>query len=709
MFQMAQHMASKLGWRPGTSYIFNDYIMESILEDVLTFILTCKQKFGLSEVRRFINTPTPETDQTMLTQACIHDQTLAARNLIKEGGADIYQQGRVGRKPGPPNSGAGGTSRMTPLGCAAYQGNLSLTQYLCREEKADPNTLMGNGRTALQYASIQGHAKVMRYLLGHGAMVDLTGEQGDTALMLASQSGQEASLQILLEHGASVERRTRDGNTALHLAANKGHIHILEILRKKGATLQKNKAGLTPMETAAWEGSAKIIEWFGDKYATPKAVLRRTFQLLITRSILQKHPKDTMMWKGKYEGLLKLGDAPLPPTENDITRIIEPRLPPDSTHASQKTYQIQECVITLSEILGPHHKDTLKTLQELAHQERRNQHFPRSLKIYSLILQTTWDQSAAYPGLAPLASRIKDLAGTIQVAHQSPKKPAWEVYKAMTSQTLERAMNLWETQHLLKSGSTFNGSQGQKRAWRMQMEELFWSTLELACIIVSQEGIRKHKDSLKLIHKYVTSNMKEDGGYGPLHALLIDRESKYNRRRRQRDTKIMREFLMAGADVNERNSSGHTMLHLATLQELDNLEEILDLGTQFGAHLDIKNQYGRSVLTMLRQKPEPIATHHQVGTGLAKYAAHQPLRLECLAATVASRTPKQRARSMHDLSEPINRLLQMHSPYNPPTVEEPSIEGRVKIDFRTRGQFFCGNLGMIPRWQDLITPTRRFH
>jgi uncharacterized protein len=72
-----------------------------------------------------------------------------------------------------------------------------------------------SGVTALHYAAAQGHADVIRLLLGWGADVNARDDDGQTPLMFAAGHGGRDHLQPLLDAGADLDRRDERDRTAI--------------------------------------------------------------------------------------------------------------------------------------------------------------------------------------------------------------------------------------------------------------------------------------------------------------------------------------------------------------------------------------------------------------------------------------------------------------------------------------------------------------
>lgn len=107
----------------------------------------------------------------------------------------------------------------------------------------DPDAQDVTGNHALHRASQAGNLNALRLLLDHGAFVDAW--QGNrTALMFATLNGHVDCLALLLERGANVNIATSYGTNALICAAAAGQLECLDLLLRAGANLEaKLKSG----------------------------------------------------------------------------------------------------------------------------------------------------------------------------------------------------------------------------------------------------------------------------------------------------------------------------------------------------------------------------------------------------------------------------------------------------------------------------------
>lgn len=115
---------------------------------------------------------------------------------------------------------------------------------------ADVNGTDGNGWTALHVASIEGHQKIVKYLVkDRKASVDVTDNDDDTPLHLASKTGCLEAVKCLVENGgAKIDLPNKKCNTALHLALKNENFRVARYLVEKGARIDKqNKKKEIPL------------------------------------------------------------------------------------------------------------------------------------------------------------------------------------------------------------------------------------------------------------------------------------------------------------------------------------------------------------------------------------------------------------------------------------------------------------------------------
>jgi hypothetical protein len=116
-------------------------------------------------------------------------------------------------------------------------------------------------QTPLMKASSWGDEKAVRYLLEHGAQINLRDKLGRTALHLTIRPAHVETLKLLLEYGADIAIKDNEGNTPLHLAVLRQNEEITKILLEKGAPLDiPNNNNETPLDLARKQKDKKFFE-----------------------------------------------------------------------------------------------------------------------------------------------------------------------------------------------------------------------------------------------------------------------------------------------------------------------------------------------------------------------------------------------------------------------------------------------------------------
>lgn len=130
-------------------------------------------------------------------------------------------------------------------------------------QKAGPKLLLLSrdaqcGRTALHWACLEGHVRVVKIFLDSQAValfhetIDAMDKDGFTPLALASFNGHVIVAQLLLDHGADVEGGNQTLQTPLHMACIRGHYEMVRFLLQRGANINAvNWFGYSPLDLAS--------------------------------------------------------------------------------------------------------------------------------------------------------------------------------------------------------------------------------------------------------------------------------------------------------------------------------------------------------------------------------------------------------------------------------------------------------------------------
>ena len=118
----------------------------------------------------------------------------------------------------------------TPLMKASLNGHLEAVIRLV-EKDADIDLVDKGGYSAMMLAASNNFARVVDYLIQHGAMVDrveLT--HGYTALIWAAKRGHADTVKVLLAHGADRNATDDENKTALQHAREWQHDDVVQLL-----------------------------------------------------------------------------------------------------------------------------------------------------------------------------------------------------------------------------------------------------------------------------------------------------------------------------------------------------------------------------------------------------------------------------------------------------------------------------------------------
>lgn len=149
-------------------------------------------------------------------------------------------------------------SEGTPLEKAAAKGQLEVARFLL-DHGAKVN-LAAQDKTPLFAAVENGQKAMTELLLSRGADVNAKG-LGKTPLYEAVSRGFTAVTEVLLEHKADVNAPSERGMTPLHVAAMKGNADLILLLFAKGANLNaKDTQGETPLHVAATRGQTAAVK-----------------------------------------------------------------------------------------------------------------------------------------------------------------------------------------------------------------------------------------------------------------------------------------------------------------------------------------------------------------------------------------------------------------------------------------------------------------
>ncbi|XP_044947695.1 ankyrin-1-like [Hordeum vulgare subsp. vulgare] len=162
------------------------------------------------------------------------------------------------------------TTGKTPLSYALYAGNARLMKYLI-DHGANPKKADAQGLTMLHIAAGRGLCEPLELLLSQGIPVDIMlVVYVGTPLHVAASRGQHQAIKILLEHGADPNILMDDNVSPLMLACCEKSIKCMRLLIEAGADANSNSyRGPAPLTHAVEAGWTDIVKFLLDAGADP--------------------------------------------------------------------------------------------------------------------------------------------------------------------------------------------------------------------------------------------------------------------------------------------------------------------------------------------------------------------------------------------------------------------------------------------------------
>lgn len=189
---------------------------------------------------------------TPLIIAVCHHQTKIVRVLIQHQ-ADVHARNKKGQ---------------TAWSWATLTSNSEVIELLLHQG-VDINTKVEHagwqGLTALIIVVHGGDEHLVRFLIEHGADMEIPSPQGWSALTLAIVEDRFNTVTYLVDQGVNINRKVEEGSwkgyTPLMLAVDKGYTHIVRFLTEHGADVNaRNDKGISSLMWAVIQGYLDIVE-----------------------------------------------------------------------------------------------------------------------------------------------------------------------------------------------------------------------------------------------------------------------------------------------------------------------------------------------------------------------------------------------------------------------------------------------------------------
>ncbi|XP_067670008.1 serine/threonine-protein phosphatase 6 regulatory ankyrin repeat subunit B-like [Haliotis asinina] len=155
-----------------------------------------------------------------------------------------------------------GKNGWTPVMIAAECGRRELVDLLVRQG-CDLTLTNDDGNHILHVASVEGHLKIVRYILSKKTVdINITGHCNRTAVMAAARFGHRKVFDFLVKNESDLSAVDLDGNNILHIACIGGNVEIVKYILTN-VNVDINSRGYnkrTPVMLAANSGHSQVFE-----------------------------------------------------------------------------------------------------------------------------------------------------------------------------------------------------------------------------------------------------------------------------------------------------------------------------------------------------------------------------------------------------------------------------------------------------------------
>ncbi|XP_059611223.1 protein fem-1 homolog C isoform X2 [Phlebotomus argentipes] len=564
--------------------------------------------------------------------ACKHGNVRVAELLITECDADIEQRGLYE----VPEDRA--VHCVTPLWCASVSGNIGVVKLLIRYG-ANINALSDTGSTPVRSACYMTHVEIVQYLVEHGADITKGNYNGGTCLINSVQS--VALCMYLISKGADVNARDIQDKTALHYAIQEHRLETTKLLLEHGADpFAKSRYGDDSLQLACLKGAHQIFEYLKNRISYSVSRLAEAHELIGSTFLdEQNETRITILhWRLAHHirqrESVYIEKKPVPPPREAFGNAVEfsTITELDNIAADVDSMRIQSLLIC-ERVLGIHHKDTLFRLMFRGASYADSLQFQRCIDLWCLALEVRVEKhSILHSETCITAQAIVKLMLDLldKYIHMMPNEivdqdiprfqDVYSVFKLLTKNINEsrqyltiRPVHRKQQEnfdrmlkcitHLIYLLVTTAKTEVEKQMVRVAVTELVRSNIRSACT----------NDTL--LHLSVSRlNVIKSGYFSDDNNLTVIFPS----------LEVVELLLACGADVNVRNESKSTPLHIASMPYNFNGRLVHTL-LENGAHLDQPNKADDRPINM-------ISSNQGNEIFLINY-----ISLKCLASTVITK------------------------------------------------------------------------
>lgn len=577
--------------------------------------------------------------------ACKKGQIDIVEYLVNNCKADVEQKG-IYEVPDDRS-----THAVTPLWCAAVSGKLSIIKFLLAKG-ADINAVSDTGSTPVRSACFMTHLEIVQYLVENGADINRPNFNGGTCLINSVQSVELCH--FLLKHGADVNAKDIQSKTALHYAIQEHRLETSNLLIEYGANFNaKSKYGDDALQTACLKGSINIFDYLtssipytSERLADAHDLLGSTF--LDEHNDLYTALKHWRIAQGIRDTNGTVKGPPVPPREafrfqKEFSTMSEL----DNSVGDLDSIRIQSLLIA-ERILGCYHKDTVFRLMFRGASYADTMRYQRCIDLWRRALEIRVEKdSILYSDTCFTAQALVRFMVDYNEKCVLEQKAFGQRFKdsIRTFQTLTQ--NIAEARQLLLIRPQFKRQMENFDKILKCITHLIYLMLQTANTTEQMSMVCDQVS--KLIRLNPTSASTEDTLLHLCVSKLNTIKSGYFMDEAPvmvfPDESVISFLLQCGAQVNARNDSKSTPLHVATVP-YNNNNWLVGLLLKHGAHLDLPNASGDCAIQKVNETPFNLDIH------LVNYVS-----LKCLSATVIC---KFGIPYRHQVPRTLESFVQMH-------------------------------------------------
>lgn len=551
---------------------------------------------------------------------------------------------------------------VTPVWCAVVAGKLPVVKYLI-SVGCDINAPSDSGSTPLRSACFMTHMEIIQYLVEHGADIKKPNINGGTCLINSVQS--VPLCMYLISKGIDVNAKDVQDKTALHYAIQEHRLETTKLLLEHGADpFAKNRYGDDALQTACLKGAHQIFDYLKSKIAYSTERLADAHEL-IGSTFLDEYDESRVAilhWRLAHHMRLK-------PDSNYIDK--RPKIPPRAAYGNAVEFttmqeldniatdvdamRIQSLLIC-ERILGIYHKDTLFRLMFRGASYADSLRFQRCIDLWKLVLEIRVERhSILYSDTCFTAQALVHLMLDLCDNFNNPNGALLHNFGDYNVPLFFDILSIFT---LLTNKITIAQELLQIRPVFRKQQENFDRILKcithLIYLLIKSMKTKNEKQLVyKNVYELIKSNIRSACTNDTLLHLCVSRLNviksgfftiENNIKVVFPNAEVVKLLIECGSDINAKNESKSTPLHVAALPY--NYEtEVIHLLLEGGADLDQPNKSDERPINIIANNP----LNH---ISLINY-----INLKCLSATIIT---KYRIPYRNQVPKSLEEFIKQH-------------------------------------------------